>query len=96
MTTGTYNLQSVILKVPSVGLLIQATAGSASGSASLVALLVITQLLDQAKVKDSSQLINGSMFGIFQKFLKEFKGTVISTSSFSTLLPSNLPVILVL
>ena len=44
VTTGTYNLQSVILKTAFVGLLISATAGLAPGSASLVALLVNTQL----------------------------------------------------
>ena len=43
VTTGTYNLQSVILKTAPVGLLIPATAGSASGSATLVALFVIRQ-----------------------------------------------------
>ena len=48
---------SFILKTAFVGSLIPATAGSASGSASLVTLLVITQFLDQVKVKDTSQLM---------------------------------------
>ena len=95
VTTVTYNLQSVILKIAFVGLLIPATAGSASGSASLVALLVITQFSDQVKVKDISQSINGR-FSVLQKLLKYFNGTAILTSSFSTLLPCNFPVILVL
>ena len=42
VTTGTYNFLSVILNVAFIGLLTSATAGSASVSASLVALLVIT------------------------------------------------------
>ena len=95
VTTGTYNFQSAILKTAFVGLLIPATAGSASGSASLVALLVITQFSDQVRVKDTSQSING-MSSVLQKLLKYFNGTRISTLSFSTLLPSNFPVILVL
>ena len=46
VATGTYNLQSVILKVAFVGLLILSTPGSASGSSSLVALLGKAQFLD--------------------------------------------------
>ena len=42
VTTGTDNFVSVILNIAFVGLSIEATAGSASGSASLVALLVNT------------------------------------------------------
>ena len=95
VTTGTYNFVSFILKFAFVGLLIQATAGSALGSAYLVALPVITQFSDQVRVKDTSQLING-MSSVLQKLLKYFNGTSISTSSFSTFLPSNFPVILVL
>ena len=95
VTTGTHNFVSFILKVAFVGLLISSTAGSASGSASLVALIVITQLSDQVKVKDTSQLIN-DISNALQKLLKYFNGTTILTSSFSTLSPSNFPVILVL
>ena len=95
VTTGTYSIQSVILKTAFVGLLTSATAGSASGSASLVALLVITQFSDYVRVKDISQLISG-IFTIFQNLLKYFNGTIISTSSFSTLLPFNFPVLPVL
>ena len=49
MTTGKYSLVSVTLNVAFVGLLTAATAGSASGSASLVALLFITQFLTRLK-----------------------------------------------
>ena len=72
-----------------------ATVGSASGSASLVALLVNTQFSDQVKLKDTSQLNNG-MSSVLQKLLKYVNGTAVSTTSFSALLPSNFPVILVL
>ena len=48
---------SFILNVEFVGLLTTATAGSASGSASLVALLVITQFLGQVKIRLISQLM---------------------------------------
>ena len=87
---------SFILKVAYVGLLIPATAGSASGSVSLVALVVITQFSDQVKVKDTLQLINRIFSDLKEKLLRLFNGTTISTSSFSTLLPSNFTVILVL
>ena len=79
MTTGTYNFVSFILNVTFVGLLTAATAGSASGSASLVALLVITQFSDQVKIRFISQLING-ISNVLQKLLKCFNGTTISTS----------------
>ena len=49
LTTGTYSLQSVISNNAFVALFIPITAGSASGSASLVALLVNTQFLDHLK-----------------------------------------------
>ena len=59
VTTGTYNVVSFILNVTFVGLLTAATAASVSGSASLVALLVITQFCDQVKIRFISQLITG-------------------------------------
>ena len=59
MTTGTSNFVSVILNVAIFGLVTAATAGSASRSASLVALLAITQLSDQVKIRFISQLVNG-------------------------------------
>ena len=86
---------SFVLKVAFVGLLITSTAGSASESASLVALLVIAQFSDQVRVKNTSQLING-MSSVLQKLLKYLNGTTISASSFSTLLSSKFPVMLVL
>ena len=46
----TYNFVSVIVNVAPVGLLISANAESSSGSSFLVALLVITQSLDQVKI----------------------------------------------
>ena len=76
---------SVISNLTSVGLLIATTAGSTSESASLVALLVNTQFLDQVKVKHTSQLM-----------LKYFNGTTILTFSVYVSFPSNFPVILVL
>ena len=59
VTTGTYSFTSVILNVAFVGLLIAATARSASGSASLVALLVNTQFSDHVKIRFILLLING-------------------------------------
>ena len=69
MTTGTYNFVSVIFNVAFVGLLTAASAGLTSGSASLVALLVITQIPDQVKIRFISQLING-ISSVFQNVLK--------------------------
>ena len=46
VTTGTYSFVTVILNVVFVGLTTAATAESASGSASLVALLVSTKFSD--------------------------------------------------
>ena len=94
MATGTYNFVSFILNVTFVGLLTAATAGSASGSASLVALLVITQFSDQVKIRFILQLING-ISNVLQKLLKCFNGTAISIS-FSVSLSSNVPTIFVL
>ena len=71
-----------------------ATAEPASGSASLVALLVNTHFYDHAKIRFISQLING-ISNVFQKLLKYFNGTMISTS-FVVLTHSNFLVIFVL
>ena len=59
VTTGTYNFVPFVSNSAFVGLLTVVTAGSASESASLVALLVITQFSDQVKIRFISQLING-------------------------------------
>ena len=94
VTTVTYNVVSFISNIEFVRLLTAAPGGFTSGSASLVALLVITQFSDQVKIRFISQLING-ISNILQKLLKCFNGTTISTS-FSVLLSSNLPVMFVL
>ena len=78
-----------------MGLLVAATARLALVLASLAAWLVNRYFSDHVKVKDTSQLISG-MSNILQKMLKYFNGTTISTFSFSALLPSNFPVLLVL
>ena len=91
VTTGAYNIVYVAL----VGLLNATTAVLASGSASLVALLVKTQFSDQAKIKDTSQLVN-TVSNVLKKLLKCFNDTIISTFSVSVLLPSNLQVMFVL
>ena len=57
VTTGTCIFVSVILSVAIFGL-IAATAGSASGSASLAVLLVTAQFSKQVKIRSVSQLSN--------------------------------------
>ena len=94
VTTGTYNFVSFISTIASVELLTAATTGSGSGSASLVALLVITQFLDQDKIQFITQLIN-VISSVLQELLQYFNGTAISTF-FSVLLPPNPPVMLIL
>ena len=78
-TTG--HFVSVILNVAFVGILTAATTGSVSGSASLVALLVIIHFSDQVKIRFILQLING-ISSVFQKLLKYFNDTAIFTPSF--------------
>ena len=87
---------SLVLNFAFVGLSIAATAGFSlwAGTASLVTLLVNAQFSDYVKVRFISQLIN-DMSSALQQLLKCFNGTTISTS-FSVLLPSSFPVILVL
>ena len=53
---------SLLLNIVFVGLLTAATAGSASGSASLAAWLVTTQFSDQVKIKFISHLITSRAF----------------------------------
>ena len=69
---------SFISNVTFVGLLAAATAGSAVGSASLVALLVITQSSDQVKTRFISHLIHG-ISSAFQKLFKHFNDRTIAT-----------------
>ena len=84
----------VTLNVTPVGESILAVGGFVKKTESLVALLVITQFSEQVKIRFTSQLING-ISSVLEKLLKYFNGTAISTS-FSVLLPSNPPVIMVL
>ena len=94
MTNGTYNFVYVTLNVAPFGESILAVGGFVTKIESLVALLVITQFSEQVKIRFISQLING-ISSVLEKLLKYFNGTAISTS-FSVLLPSNPPVIMVL
>ena len=78
MTTGTYNFMSVILDAAFLGVSTATTAGSVSGSASLITQLVITQFSDQVKVRFISQLING-ISSVIKKLVKCFNRITIST-----------------
>ena len=71
VTTGTYNLQSVILSVTPVGALSLTTGGPASTYFRFK--LVITQFLSHFNSEDTSQLING-IFSSLQKLPKYFNG----------------------
>ena len=83
---------SVILNVSFVRVLTATTAGSASWSASLVALLFIAQFSVHVKIRFISLLIN-VISSVLQKLLKCFYGTTIPISSFSVLPFSNFSVI---
>ena len=50
-------------------------------------MVVITQLADQLKTKDTSQLING-ISSVLQKLLRYFNGTAISASFVPSLFTS--------
>ena len=75
VTTGTYNLQSLILSVAPVGALSLTTGGPSSTC--LRSKLVITQFLSHFNSKDTSQLING-IFSALQKLPKYFNGIASS------------------
>ena len=92
VTTGTYNLQSVISNFGLVGELIQ-FAAAAGGP--LKALPTSTHSLYQDKIYVISQLING-MSKRLQKLPKYFNGMAIVISSFSSSPASKLPIISVL
>ena len=77
VTTGTYNLQSVILSVAPVVALSLTTGGPVSTS--LCSKLVITQFLFHFSSKNTSQLING-IFTALQKLPKYFNGISNSLS----------------
>ena len=91
VTTGTYNLQSVISNFALVGELIR-FAAAAGGP--LKALPTSTNSLYQDKINVISQLING-ISKLLQKLPKYFKGIAIVTS-FSKTLSAKVPTILVL
>lgn len=80
MTTGTYIFAYSIASVVLVGKLSK-TAGLSSYEAltSRLSMLVITQILDQVKIRFTSQFIRG-IFSAFQKLLKCFNDTTILTS----------------
>ena len=83
VTTGTYNLQSVISNFASVGEVIAAIGGLGCGlGAFLKALPTSTHYLYQYKTNVISQLINGISKRL-QILPKYFNGIAISTSSFS-------------
>ena len=93
VTTGTYNLQSVISNFALVGDLVAAIRGLGCGSSAfLKALPTSTHTLYQDKINVISQLING-ISALLQKLPKYFNGIAIVTSSFSSSPASNLPVI---
>ena len=92
VTTGTYNLQSVISNYRSVGELIR-FAAAAGGP--LKSLPTSTHSLYQDKINVISQLTNG-ISKLLQKLPKYFNGIAISTSSFSNSPVAKLPTILVL
>ena len=77
VTTGTYNLQSVIASVAPVGALSLITGAPASTC--LFSKLVITQFLSYFNSKDTSQLING-IFSALQKLPRYFNGIANSIS----------------
>ena len=77
VTTGMYNLQSVILSVAFVGALSLTTGGPASTC--LCSKLVITQFLFHFSSKNTSQLIKG-IFSALQKLPKYFNGIANSIS----------------
>ena len=87
VTTGTYNLQSVISNF--AGELIAAAGGP------LKALPTSAHSFYQDKITVISQLING-MSKLLQKLPKYVNGIAILTSSFSSSPASKLPVISVL
>ena len=76
VTTGTYNLQLVILSVAPVGALSLTTGGPPSTC--LRSKLLITQFLFHFSSKYTSQLING-IFSALQILPKYFNGIANST-----------------
>ena len=81
VTTGTYNLVSVISKVNSVG----ATIAGLEPGFSVIS--TKTQFFDQVKINSTSQLISG-IFKLLRKLLKYFSGITTSVSFLSILVAS--------
>ena len=81
VTTGTYNLVSVISKVNSVG----ATIAGLEPGFSVIS--TKTQFFDQVKINSTSQLISG-IFKRLRKLLKYFSGITTSVSFLSILVAS--------
>ena len=71
VTTGTYNLVSVILNSNPVGATI--AGGLLSFPAALTVISAKAQFLNQVKINSTSQLING-IFKALEKLLKRFSG----------------------
>ena len=92
VTTGTYNLQSVISNFALVGKLIRFAAAAGRP---LKALPTSTHSLYQDETNVISQLFNG-MSKLLQKLPKYFNGIAMLTSSFSSSPASRLPIISVL
>ena len=76
---------SVLLNIAPV----RAAIAGLSPYAAVVMISVKTQLLDQAKAKDTSQVING-ISNILQKLLRCFNGTTILRSCITLLLSLSL------
>ena len=76
VTTETYSFVAMILKVAFVG---ESPLFGLPATNILFPMLVITQVADQLKAQDTSQLTNG-IFRLFQKLPGCFNGTPILTS----------------
>ena len=74
VATGTYNFVFLILNAAFVG-----ETSLCVFVIALLSVLVITHSLDQVKIKDTPQLINGISYAL-QKLLRYFNWTAISTS----------------
>ena len=85
VTTGTYNLVSVIWNSNPIG----ATIAGSSPSASFVVISAKTQFFDHVNTNSTSQLISG-IFKLLQKLLKYFRGIATSVTFLPTFFASYL------
>ena len=85
MTTGTYNFTFIIKNVALIGALI--ADGLPCAPEARVVVSVITQFLDHASIKSTSQLIKG-ISNVLEKLHRYLKGTAISTFTVQLLLSS--------